>query len=91
MFPSQASLEACGLISEIIEDRKKSKKEPLTLSERIALAQVCAILSVGHEISELTKAANQISHGVSALAKATNMLAHATGELTTINVVITKQ
>ena len=70
MFPSQASLESCNLVSEIVKDRAKSKKEPLTLSERIALAQVCATLSVGHEISELAKAANQISHGISALAKA---------------------
>jgi hypothetical protein len=70
MFPSQASLEACSLISEIIEDRKKSKKESLTLSERVALAQVCATLSVGYEIEELAKAANQISRGIFALAKA---------------------
>ena len=88
MLPSQVRLEACNLIGEIFEDREKSKKESLTLSERIALAQVCATLSIGCEIEEVAKAAIHISQSISALAKATNMLAHATGELTTINVVI---
>jgi hypothetical protein len=92
MFSSQVGNEACNLISEILSDRKKISEgsaDPLSVAERIALAQACAIVSVGHEISELTKAAYQISHGVSALAEATDRLSGATNKLTEKKVRVT--
>ena len=82
IYPGQAGNEASKLIAEILGDRQKSKTEPLTVSERIALAQVCALMAVGHEIGELTKAAHQISHGISANAKAADMLARAISSAT---------
>jgi hypothetical protein len=61
VFPSQASGRACTIITEILSDREKSHSEPLTLTERIELAHVCALVGIGDEIGNLAKAVYRLS------------------------------
>lgn len=79
MYPAHASSQACGLMTALTSDQYIAT---MSVENRIALMQACALLSIAHEIAELTKAANQIAHGTSALAKATTLLAEATSKHT---------
>ena len=68
MLSSQAGSQAAILISDILADREKSKTESLTLQERLAIAQVCATLSVGHEINGLAQAVYRLAERAEPLA-----------------------
>ena len=59
MFPSQVSLEACNLITEL-------KGVELSAQDKIALAQVCASVAISYEISKLAEATNEIAKTLSA-------------------------
>ena len=89
MFESQAGIQAANLISEILEDRNKGRtSEPLTLQERLTIAQVCATLSIGHEINGLAQAICRLAEKAEAVAGVANAIRGVGAHPKPINIVV---